>query len=73
MMELNNDLDFDAWAEMYKKLIFWDIELDKSSNAEMREIFEMQKTEANKEFFKYIQKNYTKWLAKPDSLRFVPD
>jgi CheY-like chemotaxis protein len=70
MMELNNDLDFDAWAEMYKKLIFWDIELDKSSNAEMREIFEMQKTEANREFFKYVQKNYTKWLTKPDG--FAP-
>ncbi|QQR98700.1 MAG: PglZ domain-containing protein [Sphingobacteriales bacterium] len=70
MLEINDDLDFDAWTELYKKLIYWDIELDKASNPEMREIFEMQKTEANKEFFKYIQKNYTKWLAKPDG--FAP-
>jgi PglZ domain len=32
----------------------------------MREIFEMQKTEANREFFKFIQKNYTSWLQKPN-------
>lgn len=66
MMELNNNLDFEAWTDLYRKLIYWDIELDKSSNPEMREIFEMQRAEANKEFYKFIQKNYIKWLQKPD-------
>lgn len=67
MMELNDDLDAEAWAELYKKLIYWDLELDKSSNTDMLDVFEMQKVEANKEFYKYIQKNYTKWLQKPDA------
>lgn len=67
MMELNNDLDAEAWAELYKKLIYWDLELDKSSNTDMLDVFEMQKVEANKEFYKYIQKNYIKWLQKPDT------
>jgi CheY-like chemotaxis protein len=67
MMELNDDLDADAWAELYKKLIYWDLELDKSSNTDMLDVFEMQKAEANKEFYKYLQKNYIKWLQKPDT------
>ncbi len=67
MMKLNDDLDAEAWAELYKKLIYWDLELDKSSNTDMLDVFEMQKVEANKEFYKYIQKNYTKWLQKPDA------
>ena len=67
MMELNDDLDADAWTELYKKLIYWDLELDKSSNTDMLDVFEMQKAEANKEFYKYLQKNYIKWLQKPDT------
>jgi CheY-like chemotaxis protein len=70
MMDLNNNLDANEWVELYKKLIYWDIELDKYSNPEMREIFEMQKVEANKEFHKFIQKNYIQWLQKPD--KFTP-
>lgn len=67
MMEISSDMNYASWAELYKKLIYWDLELDKASNPEMREIFEMQKTEANKEFFKFIQKNYISWLQKPNS------
>jgi len=67
MIELNNDLDAEGWTELYKKLIYWDIELDKSSNTDMLDVFEMQKAEANKEFYKYISKNYLKWLQKPDN------
>lgn len=66
MMEISSDMNYANWAELYKKLIYWDLELDKTSNPEMREIFEMQKTEANKEFFKFIQKNYINWLQKPN-------
>jgi CheY-like chemotaxis protein len=62
MMELNNVNTHQEWAELYRKLIFWELELDKADNAEMKSILDMQKSEANKEFFKFISKNYLKWL-----------
>jgi CheY-like chemotaxis protein len=65
MMEIMNDPDHEGWAELYKKLIYWELELDKTDNNEMSEVMEMQKAEANKEFFKFIQKNYISWLKNP--------
>lgn len=62
MMELNNVNTHQEWAELYRKLIFWELELDTADNAEMKSILDMQKSEANKEFFKFISKNYLKWL-----------
>jgi DNA-binding response OmpR family regulator len=51
------------WMELYKKLVFWELELSKSNSTEMMEILHQQKAEANKDFFKFIQKNYCKWIA----------
>lgn len=67
IMQINNDMDYNEWAELYKKLIFWEMELDQANNTEMHEILEMQKSEANNSFFKYIQKNYIKWLKNPQA------
>lgn len=65
MMDIMNDPDHRGWVELYKKLIYWELELDKAGNNEMSEVMEMQKVEANKEFFKFIQKNYISWLQNP--------
>ncbi len=62
MLELNNVNTHEEWAELYKKLIYWELELDHANNADMKGILDMQKGEANKEFFKFISKNYLKWI-----------
>lgn len=62
MMQISNDMNFKEWADLYRQLIYWELELDNVGNEDMREILEMQKTEANREFFKFISKNYVKWL-----------
>ena len=62
-MAINSEMGHQEWAELYKKLIYWELELDRANTSEMAEIMAMQKTEANKEFFKFIQKNYLSWLA----------
>jgi CheY-like chemotaxis protein len=62
MMQINNNMSFDEWAELYRQLIFWELELDKADNNEMQEILQMQKNEANKEFFKFINKYYPLWM-----------
>jgi CheY-like chemotaxis protein len=61
-MALNDNPDFNQWMEIYKKIVFWELEMEKSDSPEMREIFTSQKEDANIEFFKFISKNYAKWM-----------
>src|SRR6195952_1386659 len=61
-MALNDNPDHNGWMEIYKKLVYWELEMKKSDSPEMQEVFQSQKTEANTEFFKFITKNYASWL-----------
>ena len=61
-MDINSSPDYEAWVGIYKKLMNWEIKLDDSNNAQMTEILDMQKKEANKEFSKYIINNYQNWI-----------
>ncbi len=61
-MALNSSPDYNEWMELYKKLVYWELEMEKSDSPEMQEVFQTQKSEANNEFFKFISKNYAKWL-----------
>src|SRR3954447_13508835 len=61
-MALNSNPDYNEWMEIYKKLVYWELEMKKSDSPEMQEVFQTQKTEANTEFFKFISKNYANWL-----------
>lgn len=65
-MSLSDRLSFAEWCEVYKKLVFWELELDKSKDPSMAEILAMQKTEANKLFGKFIENNYINWLNGKD-------
>lgn len=50
------------WSELYRKLVFWQSELEKSSDPGMAEILKMQENEANNSFAKFVTKNYLSWL-----------
>src|SRR5690606_15092643 len=65
-MDIISGPDYAQWVDIYKKIISWEIRLDDSQNPEMKEILTMQKNEANKEFSKFIIKNYEKWLKNND-------
>jgi CheY-like chemotaxis protein len=60
--QLNSRMDADEWRELYAKLIFWELELEKIEDAGMREVLEMQKKEANDLFARFIENNYLDWL-----------
>lgn len=60
--QLNSRMDADEWRELYAKLVFWELELEKIEDAGMREILEMQKKEANNLFARFIENNYLDWL-----------
>lgn len=61
-MALSSNPDHEEWKELYKKLVYWELEMARSDSDEMMEVLQTQKTEANTEFFKYISKNYAKWV-----------
>src|SRR5690606_8340268 len=62
MMQINNQMTHEEWADLYRQLIYWELQLDQTDNQEMHEILNMQKSEANKEFFKFVNKNYLSWI-----------
>jgi len=55
----------DAWCELYKDIIYWELELAKSGNNTMDEVLLQQKEDANIEFSKFIKSNYVSWF-KPE-------
>jgi len=59
---LNEQLDFDDWKEIYRKLIFWELELGASQDSTMDEVLRFQKMEANNTFGRYIKMNYPGWM-----------
>src|SRR5215212_3346506 len=59
---LNSSPDYNEWMDIYKKLVYWELEMEKSDSPEMQEILQNQKSEANTEFFKFIARNYANWL-----------
>jgi CheY-like chemotaxis protein len=66
-MTLNSNPNHTEWMDLYKKLVYWELEMKKSDSPEMQEVFATQKQEANTEFFKFISKNYASWVS-PKSL-----
>ncbi len=63
-MKLNERLDFNDWKEVYRKLVFWELELGASQDSAMDDVLKMQKVEANNNFCRYIKNNYLSWFQK---------
>jgi CheY-like chemotaxis protein len=53
---------FNDWTELFKKLVFWETELEKSTDPGMIEILNAQEVAANNSFSKYISANYLSWF-----------
>jgi CheY-like chemotaxis protein len=62
-MEMAMVNSYEDWIELYKKLIFWELELENINDQGMVEILESQKAEANSQFGKFIERNYEDWFA----------
>ena len=63
-MQINDSLTTDDWMEVYKKLVYWEIELE-NSQVPMTDLLRMQKQEANSAFGKFVKKNYVDWIQNP--------
>lgn len=60
-MDMSMVNSYEEWEDLYKKLIYWELALEATNDTGMAEILESQKTEANVQFCKFIEKNYPKW------------
>lgn len=61
-MELAMVNSFEDWVDLYKRLTFWELELETIEDQGLISILESQKTEANVQFGKFIEKNYEDWF-----------
>lgn len=61
-MQVNESLSAHEWIDIYKKLVYWDIELEKSDEENMKEVLTTQKADANANFSKFVEKNYFDWV-----------
>ena len=66
-MKLSTYMSREEWFDIYKKLIYWELELEKSGDNSIEQILEMQKSEANAQFFKFIKDNYKDWILGKDT------
>lgn len=60
--QINESYTIEDWYELYKKLVFWEMELAQTET-NMDELLMMQKNEANSTFCKFVKKNYESWVT----------
>lgn len=61
-MQINNAADINDWYEIYNTLVRWELTLS-GAETNMDEMLQMQKTEANKAFSKFVRRNYETWVT----------
>ena len=66
-MQLMQPLSAQEWIELYKKLVYWDLELSEADDENIHSIFSSQRSEANQLFCKFYERNYVDWLNGDDS------
>ena len=60
-MDMSMVRTWEDWVDFYKRLIFWEMELENIEDQGMIEILESQKAEANSQFGKFIENHYEDW------------
>jgi len=61
-MAIDSAQDFEQWVEIYKKLVYWELELSESNDPSLNAMLLMQKQDANSAFTKFIKRNYAGWI-----------
>ncbi len=69
---INGCRTIEDWYDLYGKLVFWELELA-SADTSMEELLQMQKSEANSAFNKFVRKNYENWVTGNDHPLMSPD
>lgn len=65
-MDLEDLEDFEGWADLYRKLVYWDLEIDETEDKSMLDILNDQRNQANLRFSDFISNQYHDWMTNPD-------
>jgi len=69
-IDIQNANTHEEWTEMYRKLVYWELELEASGGDQnMSDILQMQKKEANNSFARFVKKNYLDWFLESNKDR----
>ena len=66
-MKLSSYLNKEEWYDIFRRLTYWELELERSGDDSVEQILEMQKSEANAQFFKFVRSNYKDWVNAIDA------
>lgn len=58
---INGASTLDDWISLYEKIVYWEMKLS-TAGTEMESMLEMQREEAESEFFKFVRRNYESWI-----------
>ena len=65
-MDLMQARDYEDWISIYRKLLYWEQNLENIEDQNLFNILDSQKTEANSLFGKFVEKNYESWINNPE-------
>ncbi len=66
-MQINMARSYADWEDIYKKLVYWELELERSGDSGMYDVFRMQKTEAGAGFSRFVKNNYLSWFSEKNT------
>lgn len=61
-MDLMQVRSMETWMELFKKIVYWELELDDIQDDSFHEILATQKGEANKLWADFVEDEYQDWL-----------
>lgn len=61
-MAISDDLNAQGWAEVYKQLVRWEMNLANHADPSMLEVITNQKQEANARFCRLVENEYVNWI-----------
>jgi len=70
---LQQSMNIDEWWKLYDKLVNWQITFDIQKKYELVDILDEQIQTCNREFIRYINEEYPKWLINNDKPTLSPD
>ncbi len=68
-MQLGSRMDWREWIEMYRRLVYWEIELSNTEDENIHSIFLDQKRDAQRQYCRFYENNYLDWLSGRDTDR----
>jgi DNA-binding response OmpR family regulator len=64
-MDISMARSYEDWVNIYTNLIQWEMKLE-NIDSSMYEVLDVQKKEANNQFFRFIKNNYEDWFDYPE-------